>query len=117
MATLQALLKSKSLDKKDSFLLEGMGVVFGDILAKKLHLHWVTENDDWGTTPALQYQDSETMLFAKDMIIKRIEGCEDVNVVDLFNMLVVEVRKMISSGDYEIKTAGPSPVENKNGDG
>jgi len=52
LATLQTLLESSSLDKKDSFLLEGLGVVFGDILAKKLDLHWATESDDWGTTPA-----------------------------------------------------------------
>ena len=99
LATLQTLLTSGSLDKKNSFLLEGLGVIFGDILAKRLDLHWVTESDDWGTTPALQYHDSGIMLFATDMIIKRVERGEEVDVIDLFNMLVVEVRKMIASGD------------------
>ena len=77
LSTIQALLDSK---KCDTFILEGLGVIFGDILAKKLDLHWVTENDDWGITPALQYQDTGIMVCAKDMIIKRSEAGEDVGV-------------------------------------
>jgi len=56
------------------------------------------------------------MLSAKDMIIKRIERGDEVDVVDLFNLLVAEVRKMIASGDYEIKASSPLPAENHDGD-
>jgi hypothetical protein len=97
LSTIQALLDSK---KCDTFILEGMGVIFGDILAKKLDLHWVTESDDCGITPALQYQDTGIMLFAKDMIIKRIEAGEEVDIIVLFNSLIEDIRKLIVSGDY-----------------
>lgn len=100
LVTLQTVLNSGAIEKTDTVGLEGLGVVFGDILAKKLDLHWITVSDNRGIMPALQYRDSDILLFAKDMIVKRIKRGEEVNVVELFNALVEYIRKMIASGDY-----------------
>ncbi len=100
LQAIQSLLDRSGPHRSDPLTLEGLGVILGDVLARKLDLHWVTLTDSAGSTPALRYRESSIILFPTDMIVKRVERGEAVDVVDLFNTIVQHVRQMIASGKY-----------------
>jgi hypothetical protein len=100
LQVIQALLENNKFDKNQTFVLEGLGVIFGGILARKLDLHWVSDTFGTDLTPALQYKETNIVLYPKDMIVKRVERGEAFDLMLLFNGLVEEVRKMDSSGKY-----------------
>lgn len=100
LQAIQSLLDHSGPDRSDVFTLEGLGAILGDVLARKLDLHWVTVAGNAGSTPALRYRDSGIILYPSDMIVKRVERGEEVDVVGLYNALVEHVRQMIVSGKY-----------------
>ena len=94
---IQDVLDHMNFDRNNIQVVEGLGVILGDVLAKKLDLHWVTIKDNIGTTPALRYKDSGIYLYAKDLLAKRIERHEPIDVGYLFNTLIDLVHQEIKS--------------------
>lgn len=101
LATMQTLFNGNLVDKKDKYALAGFGITLGDILRKKLDLEWVTIIDGSETTPALQHHENGPILFVRDMIVKRVDQGEEIDIFYLYNNLVEMVRQMMASGDYE----------------
>ena len=77
-----------------------IGTTYGDILATELKLHWVVVDDEHGTDIGLQYENLEIYLFPRDMIVKRFENGEDIDLTFMFK----EIIRLVSekSEDKEI---------------
>ncbi len=80
--------------------LEALGTSFGDLLAPVLDLHWVACTDEEGTDLGLRYGEQSIVIFPRDVLVKRAENGEEIDVHYLFEQLCIEVRKMVDSGDY-----------------
>ncbi|MSP12905.1 MAG: DUF3806 domain-containing protein [Chloroflexi bacterium] len=97
LRAIQVVLDNGALAKLDGFALEGLGILFGDILARKLDLHWITIQDSHSRIPGLRYRQSGIVLTAADMLARRVQRGESVAVVPLFNALVQQIRTMIAT--------------------
>jgi Domain of unknown function (DUF3806) len=84
LPTLQRLIDDGVFKKTQTYELQSLGVVFGDILASELPLRWVMITDEYGTDPTLRYKNSSININALTMISKRVEKNEQV---DLYRLL------------------------------
>jgi hypothetical protein len=80
---LQRLLNEKVFDRSQTYQLQSLGVVFGDVLASELSLHWVMITDEYGTDPTLRFKNTSVNINALTMISKRVERGEHVDVARL----------------------------------
>lgn len=80
---LQRLLDDKAIKKSQTYELQSLGVVFGDVLASEFPLRWVMITDEYGTDPTLRYKDTSVNINALTMISKRVERDEPVDVSEL----------------------------------
>jgi len=71
---LQKLLDKQLIDKDDTFGLQAVGVVLGDIMAKNLYLNWVSFEDQYGKSRALQYKETDHLLYPVTMISRRYQN-------------------------------------------
>jgi hypothetical protein len=77
---LQQLIDDKVFKKSQTYELQSLGVVFGDVLASELPLRWVMITDEYGTDPTLRFKDTSVNINALTMISKRVERDEPVDV-------------------------------------
>src|SRR5215470_6630523 len=77
---LQRLIDDKVFNKSQTFELQSLGVVFGDVLASELDLRWVMITDEYGTDPTLRFKNTSININALTMVSKRVERDEPVNV-------------------------------------
>jgi hypothetical protein len=80
---IQKILDEKMFNASQTYELQSLGVVFGDVLAKELGLHWTMITDEYGTDPTLRYQETSLNINALTMISKRVEQNEPVDVEKL----------------------------------
>jgi hypothetical protein len=77
---LQRLLDDKVFGKSQTYELQCLGVVFGDVLTSEFRLRWVMITDEFGTDPTLRFANTKTNVNALTMISKRVERDEPVDV-------------------------------------
>jgi hypothetical protein len=97
---IQSLLDHPNFDKNQDLAIVGLGIILGGILAHKLDLQWVSITDERDSTPALEHMSANLTLFPRDMIKKRIDRGERVNVIYLFNSLCEETHNQIASNKF-----------------
>jgi len=83
LEVLQSLLEGGVFNKSQTYQLQCLGVVFGDVLASLFPLKWVIVTDEYGSDPTLQLGNTSININALTMISKRVERDEQVNVFDL----------------------------------
>jgi hypothetical protein len=81
LPVLQRLLDDKVFKKSQTYELQSLGVVFGDVLASGLPLRWVMITDEFGADPTLRFKNTSININALTMISKRVERDEPVDVV------------------------------------
>jgi hypothetical protein len=101
LGLLRALLESKVFSPEQTYELQSMGVVLGDVFAQKLGMEWIVVEDSFGRTPALRYPNTTIILYPITMISKRIEAGEQVDVFDMYNSLAAEVDEILQDTDNE----------------
>jgi hypothetical protein len=79
-AVLQRLLDDKAFSKTQTYELQCLGVVLGDVLASEFPLRWVMVTDEYGTDPTLRFRDTTIQINALTMIYKRVERNDAVTV-------------------------------------
>src|SRR5690348_1495576 len=77
---LQRLIDDKIFTKSQTYELQSLGVVFGDVLANELSLRWTMITDQYGTDPTLRFKNTSININALRMISKRVERGERVDV-------------------------------------
>lgn len=80
---LQRLIDDKVFKKSQTYELQSIGVVFGDVLASELPLRWVMITDEYGSDPTLRFKNTSVNINALTMISKRVERGEPVDVFSL----------------------------------
>lgn len=80
---LQRLIDDKVFKKSQTYELQSLGVVFGDVLASEFPLRWVRIADEYGTDPTLRFKNTSVNINALTMISKRVERDEPVDVFSL----------------------------------
>ena len=81
---LQGLVESRAVRPEDVRTWQGMGIVFGDILAKELGLRWVSYEDDLGVSKALRWKDTDNYVFPVTVFSKRVGFNEKIDVAEIF---------------------------------
>jgi len=95
LGTLRALLDAKVFAADQTYELQSMGIVFGDVFVQDLGFHWVMVEDEYGRDPAVKYADSSVIAFPLTMISKRLERGEEVDVFDLYNAIASELLELV----------------------
>ncbi len=101
LVLLQAILDAGWIDKSETVKLQSLGITFGDALAQKLEMEWVTVEDEYGKDPALRFPGTTVIAFPLTMISKRIERDETVNVAQLFKGICEDVCAMKNDPEYQ----------------
>jgi hypothetical protein len=101
LAVLQRLIDDRVFGKTQTFELQALGVVFGDVLATELGLHWELVTDGYGTDPVLRYGTAQVQVAALTMISKRVEDDKEIDVVDLVEGVRDTLKQMAESGEYK----------------
>lgn len=90
---LQAVVDRKLIREDEVGEWQAMGVVFGDILAGEMSLHWISYEDDLGVSKALRWRDTENYVFPVTMFSKRIQFDEDIDVEALYGKIDADVKR------------------------
>jgi len=91
---LQRLLDDRAFSKTQTYELQCLGVVLGDVLASELPLRWMMVTDEYGTDPTLRYKDTTIQINALTMISKRVERGEDIDVSAMLRMTGEQVAQL-----------------------
>ena len=103
LSTLQSIIENGPYTDNRENELVVIGTTFGDILATELDLHWVVVTDEYGTDIGLKYRNLEIYLFPRDMIVKRFEKGEEVDLTFMFGELVKVVKEKIRDDGIKSK--------------
>ncbi|WP_303830346.1 DUF3806 domain-containing protein [Asticcacaulis taihuensis] len=95
-----AILRNGWVRQDETWKLQALGIGFGDALAQRLLLNWVTIDDEYGCDPALNWPGTSIYSYPITMISKRIERNEQINVQDLFENACSSLKEMAFSGRY-----------------
>ncbi len=91
---LQRLLDTKQIQPDAAWMLEAVGVCFGDILAADGTLHWQILIDDYGRAAVLRLRDAELVISPMDMIARRVEEGESIDLELLRRQLLSQVAEL-----------------------
>jgi hypothetical protein len=91
LETIQKLVDKKAIREKEVREWQSLGVVFGDVLAEELDLHWVSYQDELGVSKALRWKKTENYLFPVTMFAKRVKFKDDIDVKAIFDALALDV--------------------------
>jgi hypothetical protein len=97
---LATILANQWIDPYDGLQLQCLGVTLGDAIAQDTLMEWVTVDDDYGTTAALNWPGTSLLCFPLTLISKRLEDRETVDVHDLFEMLCERLKFLAFSGQH-----------------
>jgi len=91
---LQRLVDDKALRREQTYELQCLGIVLGQVFAAQTPLRWVVVEDEFGRDLGLQYPNTTVIVFPLTMISKRVEDGRDVDVIPLFRTVAAQVEKI-----------------------
>ncbi len=91
LSVIAALLPQIGAD--ETWKLQALGIVLGDVLATVTGAHWVEAVDEAGTDPALRFGGPDDVAFPMTMISKRVEAGQDVDVLELFRVVATGIEE------------------------
>ena len=95
---LGAILANGWVQPEETDKLQAMGIAFGDAIAQKLMLEWVTVDDEYGRTPALNWPGTSIVSFPVTMIAKRVEEGDEIEIHGFFDGICKMLTDMAHSG-------------------
>ncbi len=101
LPTLQALVDNQHIKPGDVPAWQGLGIVFGDLLARELGLHWVSYEDDLGLSKALRYQETENYVFPVTLFSKRVAANETIDLAKIFARLAADLEAIKARGRFD----------------
>jgi len=93
-ATLQALLDDEVLEPSQTYELQCLGVVLGDLLLQTQGFAWAIIHDEHGRDPTVRWKDTSICVHALSMISKRVEAGEIVDVDHLLRVAAGRARDL-----------------------
>jgi hypothetical protein len=92
----QNILQKKLVSPDETETLQALGVAFGDALAQKNGLIWVTVQYDDARLPELLLPETTLKVGAFTMIQKRVQTGEEFDVYSLFDAVCLSIEKIKS---------------------
>lgn len=89
LSVISALLADVRAD--ETWKLQSLGIVFGDVLARVTGAEWVQVDDERGTDAALRFGGPDDLAFPLTMISRRVEAGEEVDVLELFRAVATTI--------------------------
>ncbi|MBL6689699.1 MAG: DUF3806 domain-containing protein [Pseudomonadales bacterium] len=93
LKVLQDLVDRKAIRSTDTREWQGVGIVFGDILVTEFGLHWVSYEDDIGTSKALRWRETQNFVFPVTMFSKRVQFNEKIDVLAVYSKLEKDIER------------------------
>jgi hypothetical protein len=87
LPVLQRLLDEKVFAKTQTYELQSLGVVFGDVLASEFQMRWIIVTDEFGTGPTLRFMDTTLQINALTIVSKRVERDEEVDLAQFLRII------------------------------
>jgi len=94
LGLLRALLQQKVFKPDQTYELQCMGIVLGDVFVQELGMTWIMVEDEYGRDPAVRLGDSSIILFPLTMISKRVEKDQEVDVFKMFNGIAAKIEEL-----------------------
>ncbi len=95
LRALQQVVDRKILAKSQVEEWQGIGILFGDILAKEFNLKWVQYEDEYGANKALRYRNTDNYFFPVTLFSKRVKFDEAIDMFDVYAKLEKEIGEVI----------------------
>ena len=97
---LQRMIDDRILRRDQTYELQSMGIVLGNVFVNETPLQWVMVDDEHGRDPALQYPNTTVIIFPLTMISKRVEDGREVHVAQIFEVIRKQVEKLKDNPEY-----------------
>jgi Domain of unknown function (DUF3806) len=101
LGLLQRLSDDGALKPGMSAELESVGIVFGQVVAGRSRMRWITVEWEGQRTLALQYPKTTVIVFPGSMIAKRVDRGERVDFASLLREVHTQVNEMKSDPEYK----------------
>jgi hypothetical protein len=98
---LQRLVDDKVLRADQTYELQCLGAVLGQVFAAKTPLKWAVVKDKFGRDLALHYPNTSVIVFPMTMISQRVEDGRDVEIVPLYRTVASQVEKLKDEPDHK----------------
>lgn len=93
LALIDAILTNGWVQASETAKLQSLGITFGDALAQRLGLRWVSVEDEYGRDPALKLEGTSVLTFPLTAISKRVERGDQVDVYALFESACAAIQQ------------------------
>lgn len=96
---LQRLVDAGGIGRDETFHLQSLGLVLGEVLVSELGFHWVIVEDKYGRDLAVKFKDTSVLVFPLTMISKRVERGERPDVRHIFESAKKDLPKYVERSD------------------
>ena len=97
---LQRLIDDKALAPTQTYELQCLGVVLGQVFSSRTPFHWVMVEDQYGRDPALEYPNTTVIIFPLTMISKRVEDGREVKVASIYRAVLQRAQEIKADPSY-----------------
>jgi hypothetical protein len=73
---------------------QAIGVVIGDLIAQEFDLHWVSVEDEYGVSKALQLRDTMNFVFPITLLSKRIQFGQKIDIPAIYEKLRGDIERI-----------------------
>lgn len=98
LGIIRAILQGNVFQANQTYELQSLGIVLGDVFVQDLGMEWVIVEDELGRDPAVRLPNTSVLLYPMTMISKRIERGEAVDVFVLYNGIAAQVNEVKVKG-------------------
>jgi len=98
LGTIRAILQAGVFKPNQTYELQCLGIVLGDVFVQELGMEWVMVEDQYGRDPAVRVPGTSIILYPLTMISKRVEQGEQVDVFALFNGVSAQIDQLQRQG-------------------
>lgn len=96
---LQRLVDDHGLEADQTYELQSLGLVVGEVLVNELGFHWIIVEDQYGRDPAIKFGESSVKAFPLTMVSKRIERGERPNIRALVEAIRTSLPKWVDDSN------------------
>ena len=93
---MQRLLDLRRIQRDDIATQQALGLVLGDIIAKRLDMKWMIVEDKIGRSRALRYRKTDIIVFPITMISRRYKTGLRVDIQNLYDKTIANNEKRIA---------------------
>lgn len=98
LGLLRSILKADIFHANQTYELQCLGVVLGDVFVQDMKMEWVIVEEKGVRDPAVRLPGTTIILYLLTMISKRVERGDKVDVFDLYNDIAAKVEEMQKKG-------------------